>query len=99
MLSFSLFGIMRQTWEDSKAVFMRNWPYVYGVAKKNTHVQAFMIHSMPYGGKNTLGHSSIGGWQLAVNALIDSDRKAAAWKFIQYLLGPEAQKTAASQAS
>lgn len=92
--------IARQAWEDGSAIFMRNWPYVYSATKQNPRLQSkFAIHPMLSGGNNTAGHSSIGGWNLAMNARIDSDRKAAAWQFIQYMLGLEAQRVAAIKAS
>lgn len=51
---------------------------------------------MPY---LILGHSSIGGWQLATNAFITPDKQAAAWEFIKYMLSPEAQKIGATVAT
>lgn len=92
--------IARQTWEDGKAIFMRNWPYVY-VHAQNTKTPVtgkFDIHPMLYGGTHTVGHSSIGGWQLAINSFIAPDKQAAAWKFIQYMLGREAQEKGAREA-
>lgn len=95
--------VARQTWEDGKAIFMRNWPYVYvhaqGTKTQKTQVTGkFDIHPMLYGGSNTVGHSSIGGWQLAINSFTDPDKQAAAWKFIQYMLGREAQEKGAREA-
>jgi multiple sugar transport system substrate-binding protein len=91
--------VSRQTWESGQAIFMRNWPYVYADAQKNMRAHSFAIHPMLYGGNNTVGHSSIGGWQLAINAFVPQDRREAAWKFIHYMLGEQAQKYGARTAS
>ncbi len=68
----------------------------------NDHAQSriagkFDIHAMLYGGSNTTGHSCVGGWNLAINAF--SKHVDASWKFIQYMLGPYAQKQLALQAT
>jgi multiple sugar transport system substrate-binding protein len=52
---------------------------------------------MLYGGSNTVGHSAIGGWNLAINAFTPDAN--AAWLFIHYMLQPEAQKALAINAS
>jgi multiple sugar transport system substrate-binding protein len=85
---------------NGDAIFMRNWPYAYSLA--NDHAQSriagkFDIHAMLYGGNNTTGHSCVGGWNLAINAF--SKHVDASWKFIQYMLGPYAQKQLALQAT
>ncbi|HEX3641163.1 MAG TPA: ABC transporter substrate-binding protein [Ktedonobacteraceae bacterium] len=91
--------ITRQTWESGQAIFMRNWPYAYVNAEQSPMANKFAIHSMLYGGTNTIGHASIGGWQLAINSFIDPEKQAAAWKFIQYMLSQEAQEKGAQNAS
>jgi multiple sugar transport system substrate-binding protein len=52
---------------------------------------------MLYGGSNTTGHSSLGGWQLGINAY--SKNSDAAWKFVQHQLAEPAQKTFAVKLS
>ncbi len=91
--------ITRQTWEGGQAIFMRNWPYAYVNAQHSPIANEFAIHSMLYGGNNAIGHSSIGGWQFAINSFIDPDKQAAAWKFIQYMLSQKAQEKEARNAS
>ena len=90
--------VTQALWESGKALFMRNWPYAY-----STQSQAldhhFAIHSLLPGGNNHTGHSSLGGWQLAINAFIDPAKQDAAWEFIQYMLQPEAQKIGATMGS
>jgi multiple sugar transport system substrate-binding protein len=90
--------VTRSIWENNGALFMRNWPHAY-VYSQQKLAHKFGIHSMPTGGNNTLGHSSLGGWQLAINKNIQAIQQDAAWEFIQYMLQPEAQKIGATMAS
>ena len=86
--------------KDGDATFMRNWPYAYALGNDPTYSKVagmFDVHAMLYGGSNTIGHSCIGGWNLAISAF--SKHVDASWKFIQYMLGPYAQKQLAIQGS
>jgi multiple sugar transport system substrate-binding protein len=79
---------------------MRNWPYAYSLgndATKSKIAGKFDIHSMPYGGSSTVGHSCVGGWNMAINAF--SKNTDASWSFMKYMLGPEAQKQLAIKGS
>jgi multiple sugar transport system substrate-binding protein len=89
----------RQAFQNGDAIFMRNWPYAYslGNASGSKVAGKFDIHSMPYGGSNTVGHSCVGGWNMAINAF--SKNPDAAWSFIKYMLGSDAQKPLAIQGS
>jgi multiple sugar transport system substrate-binding protein len=89
----------RSAWENGESVFMRNWPYAYSLGNKaGTKVAGkFDIHPMLYGGSNTVGHSSVGGWNLGINAY--TKNQDAAWKFVHYMLQDYAQKTIAVMAS
>ncbi len=90
----------RQAFQNGDAIFMRNWPYAYSLgndASKSKVAGKFDIHSLPYGGSSTTGHSCVGGWNMAVNAF--SKNADASWTFIKYMLGAEAQKQLAVQAS
>lgn len=90
----------RTTFQNGDAAFMRNWPYAYAHgqnAAESKIVGKFDVHTMLYGGSNTTGHSSLGGWQLGINAF--SSNTDAAWQFIHYMLQPAAQKEAAIKAS
>jgi multiple sugar transport system substrate-binding protein len=87
-------------WQDGDAAFMRNWPYAISQSNdpKSSKIPGkFNEHTMLYGGSNTVGHSCIGGWQYGINAF--SKNPDAAWKFIQFMLGSDAQKTIALQLS
>jgi multiple sugar transport system substrate-binding protein len=92
----------RAIWEQGGAAFMRNWPYAYALANRpqtSKVVNKFGVHPMLYDGKNTGGHSVIGGWQLGINAFSSPRKIDAAWKFIHYMLGQEPQKMLALDAS
>jgi len=90
----------RITWQNGDSAFMRNWPYAYSLGNDPTQSKVankFDITSLPYGGTNTVGHSAIGGWNLAINAY--SPRADQAWEFIKYMLQPDAQKKGAISAT
>jgi multiple sugar transport system substrate-binding protein len=82
----------RQAFQNGDAIFMRNWPYAYslGNASGSKVAGKFNIHALPYGGSGTVGHSCIGGWNMAINAF--SKNPDASWSFMQYMLGAYAQK-------
>lgn len=89
----------RQAFQNGDAIFMRNWPYAYslGNASGSKVAGKFDIHALPYGGSGTVGHSTVGGWNMAINAF--SKNPDAAWSFIKYMLGPDAQKVLAIKGS
>lgn len=75
------------------AVFMRNWPYVYGslVGPEQSAItpEQVGIAPIPVTTANR-SWSCLGGWNLMVNAL--STKQEAAWTFIRYATAPEQQK-------
>src|SRR3954471_19716479 len=88
----------RQAFEAGKLMFLRNWPYVYNLAKtdgsskvKNT----FGVAPLP--GKDGPGASSLGGHNAAIS--VYSDHKATAADFLKYLTGAEFQKFELTQGS
>jgi len=89
----------RQAFQNGDATFMRNWPYAYslGNASGSKVAGKFDIHSIPYGGSSTVGHSCVGGWNMAINAY--TKNTDAAWSFMQYMLGTDAQKLLATKGS
>ncbi len=89
----------RQAFQDGDAIFMRNWPYAYslGNASGSKVAGKFDISALPYGGSGTVGHSAIGGWNMAINAF--SKNPDASWSFIKYMLGAYAQKQLALKGS
>lgn len=89
----------RQAFQNGDAIFMRNWPYAYslGNASGSKVAGKFDITAMPYGGSGTVGHSCVGGWNMAINAF--SKNPDASWSFIKYMLSPDAQKQLALKGS
>ncbi|OLC61795.1 MAG: hypothetical protein AUH89_02180 [Ktedonobacter sp. 13_1_40CM_4_52_4] len=90
----------RSAWQDGDAAFMRNWPYAYSLGNDPSSskiAKKFDVHPMLYGGSNTIGHSSLGGWQLGINAF--SKNPDASWKFVQYMISQTPQTTLATQLS
>lgn len=90
----------RSAWQDGDSVFMRNWPYAYALGndpKTSKIANKFDVHPMLYSSGSTVGHSSLGGWQYGINAF--SKNPDASWKFVQYMLSPDVQKTLATQLS
>lgn len=90
----------RLVFQNGNAAFMRNWPYAYALGNDPSQSKIagkFDISALPYGGSGTVGHSCIGGWNLAINAFSPYDGQA--WEFINYMLQPAAQKLGATQAT
>jgi multiple sugar transport system substrate-binding protein len=89
----------RQAFQNGDATFMRNWPYAYslGNASGSKVAGKFDITSIPYGGSGTVGHSCVGGWNMAINAF--TKNPDAAWSFMKYVLGTDAQKLLAIKGS
>jgi multiple sugar transport system substrate-binding protein len=79
----------RFAFQSGQAVFMRNWPYAYGLLQDRSQSSVagrFGVTAMPgsAGGSST---ATLGGSSLAVNAY--SDQPEAAYLLIDYLLQPE----------
>lgn len=88
----------RQSFEAGKLMFLRNWPYVYNLAKtdgSSTVKDTFGIAPLP--GKDGAGASTLGGHSLAINA--DSKNKATAKDFVAFMTSIESQKFYATQGS
>jgi multiple sugar transport system substrate-binding protein len=90
----------RQAFEAGQLLFLRNWPYVYNLAKtdgsskvKNT----FGIAPLPGVGSVVPGASSLGGHNAAIS--VYSDHKATAHDFLNYLTSAEFQKFELTQGS
>lgn len=69
---------------NGDCVFMRNWPYVWGLLNDETAVkqEQLEIAPLPSG-------SCIGGWLAAINA--NSEKKEGAWAFLDFLTSMEGQ--------
>ncbi|MFJ4210788.1 ABC transporter substrate-binding protein [Paenarthrobacter sp. NPDC089675] len=88
----------RQAFEAGKLLFLRNWPYVYNLAKtdgSSTVKDTFKMAPLP--GKTGPGASSLGGHNIAMS--VYSKNKATVADFIKYITSEETQRFYATQGS
>jgi len=81
----------RIAFEQGKLLFLRNWPYVYGLAatEDSSKVKGkFDVAPLP--GTDGVGASALGGHNLGISAY--SDNKATAIDFVNFVLEEEQQK-------
>lgn len=80
----------RTAFQSGKLLFLRNWPYVYGLAASEGSSQVkgkFGVAPLP--GLDGVGASTLGGHNVAISAY--SDHKATAADFLNFLLSEEIQ--------
>jgi trehalose/maltose transport system substrate-binding protein len=82
----------RGLWQTGNAVFMRNWPYAYGLGNGDDSAVKglFGVVPLPTGGGNDTSAATLGGWNVAVSRY--SNNQEAAISLALYLAGEEAQK-------
>ena len=88
----------RQAFEAGKLLFLRNWPYVYNLAKtdgSSTVKDTFAVAPLP--GLTGTGASSLGGHNAAIS--VYSEHKGTAVDFLKFLESAETQKFFATQGS
>src|SRR5690606_11385252 len=81
----------RQSFEAGKLLFLRNWPYVYNLAKtdgSSTVKDTFGVAPLP--GKDGPGASTLGGHNMGVS--VYSKNKATAKDFLAFMTTEETQK-------
>ena len=78
----------------NKAVFARNWPYMYGLAGTSAFPdvkpEQIGVAPVPLGEGQTQLASALGGWNMLINS--QSDMPDEAWEFIEWITAPEQQK-------
>lgn len=83
------------------AVFLRNWPYVYGVLSdpdaSRIEPEQVGITQLPTASVTNESANCLGGWGLLMNEA--SEKKEAAWEFITFITAPAQQKTRAVEGS
>ncbi|MDQ3892561.1 MAG: extracellular solute-binding protein, partial [Actinomycetota bacterium] len=81
---------------NGDAVFMRNWPFVYGLLfneeQSNVRPEQVDIASLPVSERGNQGSSGLGGWNFLVNAASE-DKLEEIWTFIEFMVAPEQQRT------
>lgn len=89
----------RGVWQTGNAVFMRNWPYAYGLGNGEDSAVAglFGVTTLPTGQGYDTSAATLGGWNVAVSKY--SENQDAAISLALYLASEEAQKTRALVAS
>lgn len=87
----------RREFEGERLLFLRNWPYVYGlVSRPGSPVRGkFGVTVLP--GENGPGSSSLGGANLAVSAFSKHQKTAIA--FIKYMTSFESERMVLTQGS
>ncbi|GAA4672782.1 ABC transporter substrate-binding protein [Frondihabitans cladoniiphilus] len=88
----------RTAFEAGKLLFLRNWPYVYSLAKtdgSSTVKDTFGIAPLP--GDTGIGASTLGGHNAAIS--VYSKHKATAHDFLEFLESNETQSFFATQGS
>ena len=78
----------RRAFQDGRAVFLRNWPYVWAeVQRDGSAVKEKVSWTTLPTASGAVGAGALGGWMLAVNA--HSVHRAAAERLIAHLTSPD----------
>jgi len=81
----------RRAFQDGRAVFLRNWPYVWAEAQSPGSAVRGKIGWAPLpSATGAPGPGALGGWQLAVNANSPPERRRAAEKLVAFLTSARA---------
>jgi multiple sugar transport system substrate-binding protein len=87
---------------NSDAVFMRNWPFVYGLLSdpetSQVKPEQVDIAPLPVADEADQSFSGLGGWNFMVNAASE-EKLDQIWTFIEYMSAPEQQRTFALQSA
>jgi trehalose/maltose transport system substrate-binding protein len=82
----------RGVWQLGNAVFMRNWPYAYGLgAAEDSPIKGkFDVTTLPAATANDHSAATLGGWNLAVSKY--SKNPDAAIRLVRFLSSADEQK-------
>jgi multiple sugar transport system substrate-binding protein len=84
----------------NKAVFARNWPYMYALAGTSDYPdvkpEQIGVAPLPVAEGNGLV-SALGGWNMLINA--QTDMPDEAWEFVQFMTSEQGQRQRALSAS
>ncbi len=82
----------RGVWQLGNAVFMRNWPYAYGLGNGDDSAVKgkFDVTTLPIGAEGDSPAATLGGWNLAVSKY--SPDQEAAIRLVKFLSSPDEQK-------
>lgn len=79
----------RLLFQNGKAAFLRNWPYVYSAALDSPIAGKYSIKPMVYSAGNSSG-ACLGGWGIGIAKT--SKHPDAAWEVIKFLSSEESQR-------
>ena len=81
---------------NGRAVFCRNWPYMYALAsdesQSNVEPGQVGVAPLPVAGGQDRSFSGLGGWNFYLNATSSDKEKEAAYEFAKFATSPEQQK-------
>jgi trehalose/maltose transport system substrate-binding protein len=83
----------RGVWQTGNAVFMRNWPYAFGLSAGEDSAVRDNYDVVPLpsgGGEGNTSAATLGGWNLAVSSY--SEEQEAAIELVRFLTSVEEQK-------
>jgi trehalose/maltose transport system substrate-binding protein len=81
---------------NGRAVFCRNWPYMYALAGQQgqSHIGPSQVGvaPLPVAAGQEESFSGLGGWNFYLNAGSSEEEKDAAYEFVKFATSPEQQK-------
>jgi multiple sugar transport system substrate-binding protein len=81
----------RRGFQAGRAAFMRNWPYAFAESERHGSAVRGKVGLAPLPSSSGVpGPSVLGGYQLAVNALVESHRRDLAVALVSHLTSREA---------
>ena len=87
----------RHLFQQGKGLFLRNWTYVWELCQEDPLMKGKVGVSLLPKFSDGSPASVYGGWHLAIN--VHSKKKKQAWKLIEFLTSPEAQRELAMNLS
>jgi multiple sugar transport system substrate-binding protein len=79
----------RRLFQNGKAAFLRNWPYVYSLAADSEIAGQFAIKPMVHTPDASSG-ACLGGWGLGISQ--STNHPEAAWRVVEFFSSRETQK-------
>jgi multiple sugar transport system substrate-binding protein len=81
----------RRVFQDGRAVFLRNWPYVWAEVQQPASAVRGKVGFAPLPSiSGAPGPGTLGGWQLAINAHSSAAKRGAAARLVAFLTSHDA---------
>ena len=87
----------RRLFQSGRGVFMRNWPYAWEEAQRPDSIIRGRVGIAPLPALDGIGHGTLGGWQLAINARVPPRHRDAAIQLIEHLTSTESNRVLARE--